>query len=248
MEKGESPQERGSLAHQVAEAVARLIIDQGLKPGDALPAEGVLAERFGVSKPVVREGLSQLVGLGIIESRKGSVATVRRLSGKPLEAYFSVAVRQEPQGLRQAIELRRILEEHVVAVAADQITDEDVNSLRRCLGHLYVTKDLDEEWAVADAEFHREILRIADNATMGRILDALHGALWETVSGVRRLHHPSDTLASYKRHEAIFEALARRDKEGARAAMRAHFDAMSEAIDRLSDDLYVEAAAPEGVG
>lgn len=224
----------GSLADQVAKRVAQLIIEQGLRPGDTLPAEGALASKFNVSKPVVREGLSQLVGLGLIESRKGSVATVKRLTGKPLEAYFSFAVRQDPQGLRQAIELRRVLEEHVVTVAASQATDEDIHKLRRCLGHLYITRDLDEEWAVADAEFHSQILEIAQNPTLGRILTAVNGALWETVSGVRAMHHPPDTLASYKRHEAIFEALEARDPVAARTAMSAHFEAMNDAVDRLS--------------
>ena len=171
-----------------------MIIDQGLGPGDTLPAEGALAASFNVSKPVIREGLSQLVGLGLIESRKGSVATVKKLTGKPLEAYFSFAVRQDPHGLRQAIELRRVLEEYVVTVAAKQATDQDIHKLRRCLGHLYVTRDLDEEWARADAEFHSQILEIAQNPTLGRILTAINDALWETVTGVRSLHHP-DTLA-----------------------------------------------------
>lgn len=230
----EAPTGPQNLATLVAEEVAKLIVGSGLQPGDALPAEGALAARFKVSKPVVREGLNQLVGLGLIESRKGSVATVKRLSGKPLEAYFSVAVRQDPQGLRQAIELRRVLEEYVVGVAAEQMTDDDVQKLRRCVGHLYVTRDLDEEWAMADTEFHRQILQIANNPTMGRILDALNGALWETIAGVRSLHHPVDTMASFKRHEDIFKALEARDVEGARAAMRAHFAAMDEAVYRLA--------------
>lgn len=232
----------GSLADQVAQGVAKLIIEKGLRPGDSLPAEGALAATFSVSKPVVREGLSQLVGLGLIESRKGSVATVKRLTGKPLEAYFSIAVRQDPQGLRQAIELRRVLEEHVVKVAAKQATDDDIHKLRRCLGHLYITRDLDEEWAVADAEFHGQILEIAKNDTLGRVLTAINGALWETVSGVRAYHHPPDTLASYKRHEAIFTALEARDPEAAHTAMSAHFEAMNYAVDRLTMTLASDDA------
>lgn len=230
-EVAEYPSTRAQL---VADAVTTLIIENGMQPGDALPAEGALAERYKVSKTVVREGLSQLVGLGIIESRKGTVATVRHLTEKPLEAYFSLSMRQEPHGLRQAIELRRALEEYVAAIAARQVTDADIRVLRQRLGQLYVTRDLDDEWAMADAEFHRQILHIADNATMGRLLVALNGALWETVSGVRKLHHPQDTIASFKRHEAIFNALAARDPEQARLAMQAHFDAMTVAVSPAS--------------
>jgi GntR family transcriptional regulator, transcriptional repressor for pyruvate dehydrogenase complex len=222
--------EAASLAAVVAEGVAKMIIDGGLRPGDPLPAEAALGSTFGVSKPVVREGLSQLVGLGLIESRKGSVATVRRLSGKPLAAYFSVAVRQDPEGLRQSVELRRVLEEYVVGVAARQITDEGISALRRCLGQLYVTRDLDAEWTAADFEFHRQILAIANNPTLSRILDALNSALWETISSVRAYYHPHDTLASYTRHADIFGALAERDAEGARGAMRRHFDAIEVAL------------------
>lgn len=231
----QSLDDRSSLADQVAERVVKLIIDEGLRPGDRLPAEGALASTFEVSKPVIREGLSQLVGLGLIESHKGSVATVKRVTDKPLMAYFSFAVRQDPQGLREAIELRRVLEEHVVTIAAMQATDEDMKELRRCLGHLYVTRDLGEEWSVADAEFHRKILEIAQNPTLGRILTAINDALWETVTGVRSLHHP-DTLGSYHRHEAIFKAIEARDPVAAKEAMKAHFDAMNYVIDHLDDE------------
>lgn len=234
--------ENPSLASQVAEGVAKMIIDHGLQPGDSLPAEAALGSTFGVSKPVVREGLSQLVGLGLIESRKGSVATVKRLSGKPLAAYFSVAVRQDAEGLRQSVELRRVLEEYVVGVAARQITNDGVKTLRRCLGQLYVTRDLDAEWAAADFEFHRQILAIANNPTLSRILDALNRALWETISSVRAYYHPKDTLASYTRHASIFDALADRDAESARAAMRDHFEAIELALDSLDATGSTQAA------
>ena len=105
--------------------------------------------------------------------------------------------------------------------------------LRCCPGHLYVTRDLGAEWSVADSVFHRKILEIAQNPTRGRILTAINDALWETVIGVRCLHHP-DTLASYHRHEAIFKAILARDPVAAQAAMRAHFDAMSHVIVHLS--------------
>lgn len=119
-------------------------------------------------------------------------------------------------------------------VAAEQITADDEKKLRRCLGHLYVTRDLDDEWPVADHEFHNQILRIANNPITGRILDALHAAIRQTVSGVRTLHHPADTMASFKRHEAIFHALISRDPDAARLAMRAHFDAVDLAINNLA--------------
>ena len=209
--------ETSSLAAVVAEGVAKMIIDRALRPGNPLPAEAALWSTFGVSKPVVREGLSQSVGLGLSKSRRGSVATVRRLSGEPLAAYFSVAV-------RQSVELCRVLEEYVVGVAARQITEEGVKTLRRCLGQLYVTRDLDAEWAAVN---------FANNPTLSRILDALNSAHWETISSVRSYYHPHDTLASYSRHPDIFAALIDGDAETAQAAMRKHFDAVELALDTI---------------
>jgi DNA-binding FadR family transcriptional regulator len=49
------------------------------------------------------------------------------------------------------VELRRVLEEYVVGVAARQTTDEGISALRRCLGQLYVTCDLDAEWTAANS-------------------------------------------------------------------------------------------------
>ncbi len=229
------PLRPAGLPDRVADGITRLIIEGRLVPGDKLPAEADLAVRFGVSKPVVREALRLLAGIGVIESRKGRVATVNGLNTKPLEHYFRLTVGLTHDGLREAFQLRRVLEEYVVGVAAEQIKPADVPALRRCIGQLYAVRDLDQEWAEADLAFHSRLFAIANNATMGRVIEALTGALSTTARGLRAVYHPADTLASFRRHEAIFDAVVARDPVAARAAMGAHFDSTDVALEALGN-------------
>jgi GntR family transcriptional repressor for pyruvate dehydrogenase complex len=236
-----------SLVESVAQHIQALIVDGGLSPGDRLPSEGALALRLGVSKPVVREALSQLAGIGMIESRKGRVATVKHPSSKPLETYFRLAVGHDMEGFREAVQLRRVLEEHVAGVAAKRVTNREIQVLRSCLGELYVTRDLEQEWADADLAFHTQIFQIAKNGLMGSVLGALDEAVGRTVGktvrGVRAVHHPEDPMASFLRHEAVFKAIEARDPAAAREAMRIHFDAVEAALDALERSLQAEPQA-----
>ena len=67
---------RESLADQVAEAIMALVVEQKLRPGDALPSSAQLAEQFGVSRTVVREATADLAGRGFVQRAQGREAVL----------------------------------------------------------------------------------------------------------------------------------------------------------------------------
>ena len=78
---------RKSLSKQVMESIEKLILDQKLRPGDALPTEQQISEELGVSKSSVREAIKMLEALGVVEIRRG-LCTV--ISENPEQGYLNV--------------------------------------------------------------------------------------------------------------------------------------------------------------
>lgn len=229
------------LPDLVAQQLTGLIENGTLGPGDRLPAEGALARRFGVSKPVVREALRQLSALGVISRHQGRVATVEPLSARSFQTCFRFAVGGSKQRLLEAVQLRRALEEHAVAMAAARISDEGVARLKFALGVMEAARDLPEEWMRADFRFHMLIFEAAENELIGRVLEGLRGSIEDTVRAVYLSQKAPDTRGSLRRHKAIFDAVSARDPERARRAMGRHFDS-NERV--LRSQLGVKAEAP----
>ena len=112
------------LSDQVAEALSTEIRSERLAAGDKLPTEAALVEQFGVSRTVVREAVSRLKSLGLVDSRQGSGVFVRSGGFSPLNFDARSAVSR--QAVVQMVEVRRALEAEVAALAAQRRSSADV--------------------------------------------------------------------------------------------------------------------------
>jgi GntR family transcriptional repressor for pyruvate dehydrogenase complex len=216
---------RGKLSDVVLKALVDLLIQSGLKPGDALPTEGELCRSFGVSKPVVREALHRLVMMGVIEVRHGKPAVIRAMSSEPLELFFRFALRASRQGLREAVELRRALETQIAALAAARISAPQCAVLEGALADMRRAKEQPDQWVEADVRFHLGLAEAAGNGLILFLIEALRGTMEETIRVLNAQRPLRDPEATVRRHEAILDAVVRNDAAAARAAMEAHFDA-----------------------
>lgn len=216
---------REKLSDLVLQRLVDLLIDRGLKPGDALPSEGELARTFEVSKPVVREAMHRLVSMGVIEIRQGRPTTIRAMNSEPLELFFRFAMRASRQGLREAVELRRALETQIAPLAAARITDAEVAALRSILAQMHAARDDAEAWVEADVRFHLSLADAAGNSLIVFLIEALRGTMEETIRVMNAQRALRDPDATWRRHEAIVAAVAGRDASAARRAMEVHFDA-----------------------
>ena len=216
---------REKLSDVVLKGLVDLLIESGLKPGDALPSEGELCRGFGVSKPVVREALHRLVMMGVIEVRHGKPAVIRAISSEPLELFFRFALRASRQGLREAVELRRALETQIAALAAARISLPQAAALKSALAEMRQSKETPERWVEADLRFHLGLAEAAGNGLILFLIKALRGTMEETIRVLNAQRPLRDPEATVQRHAAIVEAVIAGDVGAARAAMEAHFDA-----------------------
>lgn len=223
---------RERLSEIVRREVVQLIRERGLRPGDTLPSEAQLAETLGVSKPIVREALHHLVALGVVDSQQGKNSTVQLPSSKPLEHFLRFLVEDSTEGLKEALELRRVFETSMAELAAVRALPEEVDALEAALVKLEKSVGDGSAWVEADLHIHMLIAKSAKNGLTQYLLEACIGLLRESIKQIYRDHVA--TTASLTRHRRVVEAIRRGDPAGAREAMEAHFDATDRAREAIA--------------
>jgi len=212
------------LADQVADALAAEVRSGRLSEGDRLPTEAALAEQFGVSRTVVREAVSRLKSLGLLDSRQGSGVYVRAAGVEPLR--FEMPHVASREAVIQMVELRRALEAEVAALAAERRTPEDVTRIREAIDALHAAVAAGGNGADEDVRFHRAIAEAARNpfliGTLQYLRQFLHGATRVTRANEARRADFAREVA--QEHAQIVDAIEGGDPLRAREAAKSHMD------------------------
>ncbi|WP_285846880.1 FadR/GntR family transcriptional regulator [Sporosarcina luteola] len=218
---------RNSLAQQVMDQIVSLLISGKLKPGDKLPSEVLLMEQLDVSRPVVREALSSLETLEVIhrKPREGTFISEKIGSG-PFRTMLAISINNLPA----VIEARMTLELGLVTIAAEKITDEELEELAETIENI---RRNDEDYGMYDKQFHRIIAYSAKNPIVEGMIESLLIA-----------HEKTDSLIKYREpeltiqyHTAIYEALKKRDSIEAYRKMYDHLKYVRDKILNGQEDL-----------
>ena len=226
-----------SLSTHVAREIGRRIVSETYAPGELVEDEGTLAERYQVSRSVIRDAVKILVGKRLLDVRRGVGTRVRsRASWGLLDddvlAWFQSAA---PNGdfLRQLMDTRLMIEPKASRWAAERATAEEVSRIEAALERMEQEKGSAEDLVIADAAFHRSILRAAHN----EFLVAMEGIIFSALLGGIRLanERQEDSAFIIRIHRDVYEAIAARDGEGAEQAME---NLLTDASSRLGGQLY----------
>jgi GntR family transcriptional repressor for pyruvate dehydrogenase complex len=218
---------KGTGTERLSDRLAGLLIGEiqsgRWQPGDRLPTEAQLAAGNGVSRSVVREAVHQLKSRGLLRARQGSgVFVAARAEHQPLE--FDPAVLSSMDAVLQVLELRRVLEGEIAALAASRARRAQVAQLRRCLADVDAATAAGGDGVAEDLTFHRAIAHAAGNPQFPRLLAFLEqyllGAMRVTKGNEARR---ADFMQQVRdEHRAIVDAVAAGDASAARRAAIAH--------------------------
>ncbi|MCI2237156.1 FadR family transcriptional regulator [Paenibacillus sp. TRM 82003] len=226
---------RGSAVAEVARQLTEFLASGEFPPGSRLPPERQLAESLGVGRSAVREALAALEILGLVTVRPGSGTYIRDSMSELLPTTLSWGLMLAGDHTAQLSEVRSALEVQAASLAAQRITDEDLELLR---GHVEAMEDdLDdlEAFVAADAMFHGLIGRSTGNDALGDLLQTIRSLLRVWVE--RHLRDREQAEVASREHRAVFEAIAARDPDAAERAMRAHMRTAGERIEHAPDDV-----------
>lgn len=209
------------LYRNVVDKMLKLIDTGEYPPGGRLPPERELAERFSVSRPTIREAIIALETLNRVRVKTGSGVYVLEdapeANGKGVDPSISAF---------ELTEARALIEGEAAALAATMITDEQLEELEEALCEMADEsaggKLLSE---LADKKFHLVISQATCNKMLASVIDDL----WFIRDHSPAVHQAYQSIckvdgqARIDEHQAIFDALKKRDAVAARAAMHEHF-------------------------
>jgi GntR family transcriptional repressor for pyruvate dehydrogenase complex len=233
-----------SVTSEAIEKVKEMILSGELQPGAKLPRENELAERLGVSRSSLREAVRALAALNVIETRQGDGTYVTSLTPEVLLEVigFGIDLVTDPS-LLEVFEVRRFLETAATTTAATTITDDELASLRACMGRMARAESV-EELVRIDEEFHHIVASATRNSVLVALLAnlssrTLRARLW------RGVMERGVVERTKQWHGAILEGLEARDPEVATAADLMHL-AEGESWLRRALGRDVDGDAPGG--
>lgn len=201
-----------------------------LRPGDKLPSERKLAERFGIGRSSVRDAIRILEVRGIVKPRQGGGTVVQAFSSDALVAELASTLVRKRALVQELMEVRCMIEPPLAARAAAHASSEQIAHLEGILRRQRDKARRGELAVQEDTEFHSEIARAAGNRVMLAVLDTLVSLLTETRR--RFLQDEERAQASLAGHRLVLRAIRRREPSAAEVAMRKHIRSVEAIIMR----------------
>jgi DNA-binding FadR family transcriptional regulator len=227
-----------NLALGLVETLTGRIRDGILVPGDRLPTEASFMVEFGVSRTVVREALSKLQAAGLVETRHGIgtfVATPGERQNFRIDPEQVATVRE----IIAVLELRIGIETEAAGLAAMRRDDSNLRAMREALDAFVQAAREDSDAVASDFQIHMEVARATQNVHFVELMTYLGTMIIpRTRLNTARLGGENGTeyLARvHTEHENIVAAIASRDPEAARAAMRTHLANSRERLRRAQE-------------
>ena len=199
-----------------------LINFKNLEPGDKLPSERMLSEKFEVSRSNVREAIQKLEFYGLLKSRPQSGTFVANIGVTALNGMIEDILRLDEPDFKSLVETRILLELKTSRLAAIRRTKEDLVQLEEAL-QAYKTKVLNGDDAVQeDLLFHLAIAKASGNSTMNTFMLIITP---EIITNFEKYHVCDKGLAQegVAEHEEIYDAILKQDPQLAKEKMKVHF-------------------------
>ncbi|GGI56403.1 FadR/GntR family transcriptional regulator [Winogradskyella haliclonae] len=199
-----------------------LINLKNLEPGDKLPSERMLSEKFGVSRSNVREAIQKLEFYGLLNSIPQSGTFVANIGVIAMNGMIEDILRLEDPDFKSLVETRILLELKTVRLAALRRTEEDLQKMKSALD-AYTEKVLNGEDAVQeDLLFHLAIAKASGNSTMNTFMLIITP---EIITNFEKYHVCDKSLAQkgIAEHQAIYEAIKNQKAQLAKQKMKEHF-------------------------
>jgi DNA-binding FadR family transcriptional regulator len=197
-------------------------VDTEAAPQSRLPPERVLAERFGVSRGLLRRGLAALESEGRIWRHVGQGTFVGQRPPAEPQALRFITRQTSPA---EVMEVRLLVEPQMAGLAAIRWGQGDLDRIRSCLGRSESARNL-SEFEFWDGQLHAAIAAAARNSLLSAVFDGINAIREERIWGQLKQASFTPTRRGGYMHEhrAIVDAIADRNAEASTRVMREHLE------------------------
>lgn len=229
---------RQNIYELVANDIKDRIKSGELKPGDKLETVEQLAKSYGVGRPSIREALSTLKGMGLIEMRHGEGTFVREYDYSNFTFPQNTLLLLDHKELMDLFEVRKIMESNTVSLAAKNRSVEDLEKIEAALQKMQAGEGNEAVVIEADVEFHLAIAEATHNSFLIKLMHHISDTLFSTMKESRSfwLRSEDQTLKRlYQEHEAIYVAILKQDHVLAENIMLSHLTKVEEGLKSIKN-------------
>lgn len=225
-----TPIKNTKVYEQVIDQIKEMIKNGTLKRGDKLPSERDLVEQLGVSRASIREALRVLEIIGLLDCRQGEGNFIKSDYGNGLFEPLSVMFMLNESKAEEIFELRRAIETETAALAAKQVTDDELNEMLDLINKMKTSED-EEEMVIYDRKFHYKIAQASRNFLILNILNAVSNLMDSFIKDARWMIIKNHGRANIDfQHEQLWKALKNHNSGEAAEAMRKHLEMINENV------------------
>ncbi len=230
-----------TVSQSIVRQIELLILRGILRPGERLPSERELSERFGVSRPSLRQAVGELQDAGLLVAKANAGIFVADVLGSAFSPALSRLFSAHSEAVFDYLDFRRDMEGLAAERAARLGSDTDLAVVDRVFTRMEAAhqKRNPADEAQLDADFHLAIIEASHNVVMLHMMRAMYELLREGVFYNRKImfHQRATRSMLLDQHRAINLALQAREARAARQAVEAHIDFVRNA---LSDHLNAQ--------
>ncbi len=222
------PVKKRRLYEDIVDHIKELMVRGELKPGDKLPSERELAERFDVGRPTVREAIRTLSLMGLVEVGHGKRGTY--VSDTAFDPYMesfkqqvSWMIEMEKTTLRQLLEVRDTLETQIALFVAERASDAQLAEMKNLLAEMKESLDDTDNYLEIAIRFHRFMAQATNNSIFYSTWDAFTDLVFRYYGDVLKEMIGTDVLQKlYRANELALEGILSKDPDRIREAMAYH--------------------------
>ena len=220
------------IQNSIISKIKELINYKNLEPGDKLPSERMLSEKFGVSRGNVRDAIQKLEFYGLLKSIPQSGTFVANIGVVAMNGMIDDILRLDTQSFKSLVETRIVLELKTVKCAAVRRSEDDLKMIKAALD-AYEEKVLSGKDAVQeDLLFHLAIARASGNATMNMFMLTITPQIIMDFEKYHVCDAPLDS-GRIEEHLEIYEAIKNQNPDLAQQKMKNHFNVLYEYINKI---------------
>ncbi|TSE09649.1 MULTISPECIES: FadR/GntR family transcriptional regulator [Aquimarina] len=216
------PEDKENVEEVIISKIRELIVSKHLEPGDRLPAERDLAERFGVSRNQLRQAIQKLEFYGLVKKYPQSGTRISNIGVTALNGMMSDILQLQNPDFKSLVETRIILEKNAVRLAATRRTESQIHQIKKA-HEAYSEKAIQGLDAIEeDLMFHIKLAEASNNSVINSLMLIITPEIIAHFVK-NKICDKEENFLLIKEHQAIVDAIEEKNADKAVASLNDHF-------------------------
>ncbi len=224
--------EKQAIQNDIISKIQHLINYKNLEPGDRLPPERTMAEKFGVSRRSLSKAIQKLEFYGLLKSKPQSGTYLANIGKLAMNGIIDNILELEEPDFKALTETRIGLELEIVQYSAKRRTQKNLEKIKIALDAFSEKILQGNDSLQEDILFHLEIAKASGNSALSTLMHLITPEIVGTYDR-DRICEGDEALSEIKKHEDIYLAIKNRNSELAKEKMAIHFTRLREYLSNM---------------